>query len=273
MQEAAFKAVGLKAFYLALEMGLPGFRQVMKNRKRLSLAGFNVTVPYKEAAGRYLDHVTSEAKAIGAVNTVYQKGRAWWGTNTDVYGFLTSLREEGRMDPKGKRAIILGAGGSARAVVYGLASRKASHILIANRHEARAKKLAAEFKRLFRGTVFEPIPLEGKRLKPAIVSADLIVNCTSVGLKPEEASVLAPDWIPRASKKSKPLFYDLIYRPFRTKLLKTAEQKGYTVLNGAGMLVHQGAKSFEYWTGKKAPIVLMRKTLQAALQNKNSFNQ
>lgn len=266
MQEAAFETLGEKAFYLVLETGLPGFRKFLKSIKHCRLEGFNVTVPYKEEACRLLKHLLPDAKAVGAVNTVFKRSGKWIGTNTDVYGFLTSLEKDAGFNPQGKQVLVLGSGGSARAVVFGLALRKVSRITLLNRHAFKAKKLAAEFKKKFNGIEWNADGLASSVVGEALKDADLIVQCTPLGMKPGDGSVLSDELIPKAGAKKK-IFFDLIYRPAKTKFLTQAEARGHKVINGAGMLVYQGAKSFEYWTGKRAPVAVMKKTLCEALEH------
>lgn len=265
MQEAGFEKAGLKAFYCVCDLEPADFKKAFRGIKNFLLEGFNVTVPYKQAVMPYLKKLTPEAKAVGAVNTVFRRGKVWSGTNTDVYGFVTSLEKEGKFISRGKTALVLGAGGAARAVIYGLAKRGAHRILIANRHEARANKIARDFRKLFPRTEFKTLPLKGKKIREALQEADLVVNSTSVGLHASGAALLPADWIPKAGQKQK-LFFDLIYHVPMTSFMKTARKKGHRALGGLGMLLHQGAKAFEHWTGRKAPVDVMRRALSEALK-------
>ncbi len=262
MQEAAFSASGIKAFYLVLEQRPEDFRKTASGLKKSLLEGFNVTVPYKQVILPYLDQLTPEARAVGAVNTVFKKAGQWTGTNTDVYGFLTSLRKDGGVNPRNKKALVLGAGGAARAVVTALAGSGAQAVWVANRSEKRARLLAKEFKKIFPKIPVTAIGL--KEVPDALVQADLVVNATSAGLKPGER-ILNDSVIP-AAKNRKKLFYDLIYHRGETEFLNSARKKGHNTLDGLGMLLHQGAKAFEHWTGKKAPVPVMKKALLAGLE-------
>jgi shikimate dehydrogenase len=266
MQEAAFAALGLKAYYLVLEMDLNRFRQVMRNLSRLVLDGFNVTVPYKKEVLPYLDDLTPEARAVGAVNTVFRRGKKWMGANTDVTGFLTSLRMEGSFQIPGKKILVLGAGGSARAVIYGLAEKAAQSILVANRHNERAQEIVRSIRSLFPRTYYEAISLQRKRLAEVLEDVHLVVNATSVGLRPGDPSIIPSSLIPKAKLGRRMLFFDLIYRPLCTRFLHHAKVQGHKTLHGLGMLLFQGARSFEYWTKKKASISVMRQALREALQ-------
>ncbi len=250
MQEAAFQAVGLKAFYLPFEVRAPEFRRLMRGRRRLSLDGFNVTVPYKETVLSYLDGLNPFARSIGAVNTVVRKGNRWIGFNTDADGFVRSLEKEARFRIRGKRILILGAGGSARAVAYALASRGAGSIAIVNRTPARTRRVISDYRHLFRSVDWKSVSLTEADRKG---EADLVVNATSVGLKPGDPSLISP-----ARFLKRTLFVDLIYRPAETRFLRLARQSGHRTLNGMTMLIHQGAEAFRLWTGKRAPINVMR---------------
>lgn len=266
MQEAAFEKRGVKAFYLALEMEKPDFRKTLRGLGKLALEGFNLTVPYKQEVIPFLDRVLPEAGAAGAVNTVFRKNGQWTGANTDVYGFLTSLRLDGKFSPKGKNALVLGAGGAARAVVYALASAGAETVWITNRNLARAEKLAADFRKIFKSSGFNVIPGNSAAFGAVVGESDLVVNATSVGLKKDE-ELLSEKLIPSAVKGKK-LFYDLIYHRPVTGFMKAGLKKGHRAVGGLGMLLHQGAKAFEYWTGKKAPVEVMRRVLEQKLTGK-----
>jgi shikimate dehydrogenase len=259
MQEAAFKALGIKAFYLPVEVRPAEFRRLMRGRKRLLLDGFNVTVPYKGTVLKYLDGLTPRAKAIGAVNTVFRKGRLWIGDNTDCQGFLISLRKEGRFSPRGKRILLLGAGGAARAVAYGLAQSGAKQIRIMNREKFRVRRqgIIRDFKKIFPKTSFAGFGLNRRNLMRGLENVHLVVNATSVGVLFEDRRIIPPNLIPQGRKDCHPRFFDLGY-PRETLFLKDAKKKGHRILGGLGMLVYQGAEAFRLWTGHKAPVAVMR---------------
>lgn len=258
MQEAAFRVVGLKAFYLPFELSPAEFGRVTCRMKNLLLDGVNVTVPYKERILSKLDRVDRSARAIGAVNTLVKRGRRWTGFNTDWLGFVTSLEKEGRFRCRGKQALVLGAGGSARAVAYGLARRGVKSVTISNRTKSKAEKIVREFERLFRGVEFQVLSLRGRRRDEK--DYDLVINATSVGLKAGDRPLVSPKQFPK-----KTLFLDLIYNPRQTELLRQAARSGHRILNGAGMLLYQGAEAFRLWTGKKPPLVAMKKVLEERL--------
>ncbi len=260
IQNCAFDYYKLKSIYFAFERPPARFRFLMRHLKSILLDGFNVTVPFKQEVIRYLDGLSPEAKALGAVNTVKKQGKKWIGYNTDLYGFLKGFSQSG-FNPKNKRAVILGAGGSTRAVVYGLAKSGIREIAIFNRTFSHAKQIADQFKKKFPKTNWKIYLLNDKPLKIALSQTDLMVNTTKVGLKSSDRLLVSRSIFP----KKKILVYDLIYKPKRTQLLKLASKLGHKTINGEAMLLHQGARAFELWTGRRAPIHDMRKALDHAL--------
>ena len=271
MHEAAFHKLGIDANYIVLDLIPTAFKKLMRKSSKLSLSGFNVTVPYKETVMLYLDSVRPEARAIGAVNTVFKQGKRWTGTNTDMEGFLMALMTDGGFRPSGKRAVILGAGGAARAVAYGLSREGVREILIADCFPEKARKIADDMGRLFKRVGYRAVLAGTPEVKEALQKADVIINATPLGLKPKDPMVIPEAWIPRVSAKASrgaKFFMDLIYNPAATPFLKTAKKKGHKTLNGLGMLLYQGAKALEYWTGRKAPVSVMRQALFQALKGK-----
>ncbi len=260
IQNCALDNYGLKSIYFVFERPPAQFRLLMRRLRSLLLDGFNVTVPYKEEVIHYLDRLSPEAEALGAVNTVKKTGNKWIGYNTDLYGFLKSLDEIG-FRAKNKRAVILGAGGSARAVVYGLAKSGVRKIAIFNRTITRARRMVSQFKKKFPKIDWTVHPMDQRRLKEVLSNSDLLVNTTKVGLKTSDPLLVSRSVFP----KRKILVYDLIYKPKQTKLLKLASSLGHKTINGEAMLLHQGARAFELWTGKRAPVRDMKKALSDAL--------
>lgn len=267
MHEAAFQKLGIDAHYIVLELVPAVFKKLMRHTAQLSLSGFNVTVPYKETVMNYLDQILPEARAIGAVNTVFKKGTRWVGTNTDMEGFLRALTKDGGFRPSGKRAVILGAGGAARAVVFGLSREGIREILIADCFPKKAQKIAKDMRKLFKRVHYRAVLAGTGEVKDAIQKADVIINATPLGLKAKDPSVVPEAWIPRGRAK-KMFFMDLIYNPAQTPFLKIAKKKGHKTLNGLGMLLYQGARALEHWTGRKAPVDVMRQALLQALKEK-----
>lgn len=263
MQQAAFDKLGLSSFYLALELAPNYFRRLMSMKENLLLDGFNLTIPHKQIVTPYLDSVSREAELIGAVNTVIRKGDRFVGENTDAYGFLKSLAEGARWKSKGKTALILGAGGASRAVVYALCQDGIRKIFILNRTVSKAKELVKSFKRKFPRVQFDARVLNTKTILGILSSTNIFVNTTSVGLKKTDAPLIPSAKFPKAKRNQ--LAVDLIYNPAQTPFLAAARRSGWKTLNGLGMLLHQGARSFELWTGKKAPVEVMRKALHGRI--------
>lgn len=257
-QQAALDQCGIDGRYQAWEVSPPDLPQFLQGLRKPQVLGINVTVPHKEAVIPHLDEVDQWATEAGAVNTIVNRdGGRLTGHNTDGYGFLRALKEGGNLEPKGRRVLVLGAGGAARGVVLALVREEVSQVVIANRTVARAEPLA----RLAReqGVIGQAIPLGWNELALAAVQSDLIVNCTTIGMNhgpdPKGTPLLMHQIPPTA------LVYDLVYNPVETPLLREAARAGAGVLSGIQMLVYQGAASFEMWTGRPAPVEVM---LQAA---------
>jgi shikimate dehydrogenase len=192
--------------------------------------------------------VEESARRIGAVNTIVNNKGFLTGYNTDVIGFKKSLQEDGKFVIKGKKAVILGAGGAARAVVYALLEEEIEEICIFNRTLVKAKKIKQNLSSFFPKSRISVFLLEGENLKEKIEKAHLLVNATSLGMPPRVDNTPLPD-----EKLFHPnlLVYDLIYRPARTLFLRQAERAGAKIINGLPMLVYQGIESFYLWTGLK----------------------
>jgi len=226
-----------------------------------NVLGINVTVPHKEAVIPYLDEVDDWASQAGAVNTIVHVGARLTGHNTDGPGFLKALHEVGGFDPRGCRVLVLGAGGAARGVVLALLREGVGRLTIANRTVERAHRLA----QLARGqeVTAQAIPLAGKELAAEAAQAELIVNCTSMGMAhgPDPAGTpLSWQQIRRVA-----LVYDLVYNPLETPLLRAAARAGARTLGGIHMLVYQGAASLELWTGRPAPVEVMLEAANRAM--------
>ena len=175
MHEAAFSKLGIEAHYLVLELAPPAFKKLMARNSKLLLSGFNVTVPYKETVLKYLDAVRPEARAIGAVNTVYRRGKRWVGTNTDMEGFLMALMKDGKFRPAGKKAVVLGAGGAARAVVYGLSRERVKEVLIADCFPEKAGKIARDMRKVFPRVLYRAVEAGIPLIKDAVVSTSSLL--------------------------------------------------------------------------------------------------
>lgn len=263
MHNAAFTALGLNFVYLPFHVRREALAAAVAGIKALGLAGVNITVPHKEAVLPLLDEVAEEARLIGAVNTVVNRGGALVGYNTDATGFLRALQEAG-FDPAGRPAVVIGAGGAARAVVVALARAGVWEITIFNRTLSRAAALAE----LVRAEGIAAAALSWADLtgagKKVVAQAALVVQTTSLGMHPQEED--APPVPPEALGPGQ-LVVDLIYSPPETRFLRLARAAGATTQNGMAMLLHQGAAAFELWTGREAPVGVMRAALENALRS------
>ena len=223
--------------------------------------GANVTVPHKRSAMAHLDDIDAVAREIGAANTIVNKGGRLFGTNTDAYGFLESLRVESGFDPRGADATLIGAGGAARAAAYALANAGARSLTIANRTQERAAALASEISE--RGVSARGIGLDATDFANACAGSALIVNSTSVGMLGGPAKGASP--VPRGAIERGCVVYDMVYNPMETPLLAQAADAGAQTVGGLPMLVHQGAAAWTLWTGQDAPVETMLEAAKAAL--------
>ncbi|HEX8199430.1 MAG TPA: shikimate dehydrogenase [Isosphaeraceae bacterium] len=255
MIEPAFAAMGLDWRYLTVEVHPDDLGDAVRGARAMGWRGFNCTIPHKVAVVPLLDRLSPAAEAIGAVNCVARRGAEWLGENTDGKGFLQALAAV--RPPRGLRAVILGAGGAARAIAVELALAGAAHLTIVNRTPRRGEALAEQV-RLRTGVPALPVPWEGEYPVPA--EADLLVNATSIGLFPDvdarvplDATTLRPGLI----------VSDVIPNPPRTRLLRDAAARGCTTLDGLGMLVNQGVLGIRLWTGRDPRPEVMRDALES----------
>lgn len=249
MHNAAFRELGLDWIYVACEVAPGAVGAAFAGVRALGFGGLSVTIPHKAAALEAVDELTDAARAVGAVNTVVPTaGGRLRGDNTDGAGFLTSLADEG-FDPTGRICAVLGAGGAARAVVHALAGAGAAEIIVVNRTPARAESTAA-----LAGAT-------GRVGSPGdVVSADLIVNATPLGLAGSQDLPIDPELLGEGQ-----LVVDLVPNPAVTPLMRAARERGAVAAGGLGMLVHQGALAFGLWTGRPAPVGVMRAAAVRAL--------
>lgn len=254
MQNAAFHALKLNWVYLAFEVPPERLREAVSGMKGLGIRGLNATIPHKEALLPVLDDLTEAARRIGAVNTLFWDEDRLVGDNTDAEGFLCALRGAG-FEPQDAKVLVVGAGGSARAIVYALKQAGAG-VHLCNRSLDRAKQLGDTF------GIDSVYPLEPERLRSILPAVDLVVNCTSLGMEPDIGSLPS---IPLEALPSRAWVNDLVYRPLSTRFLQYAESLGLNVLGGLDMLLYQGAAAFTRWTGEAAPLDTMRHALVSAL--------
>lgn len=313
MQNTAFRMLKIDAVYLPFLVNRDGLADAVKAIRVLNLGGVNLTIPHKESVFPYLDEVDEEARMIGAVNTVVNRDGYLCGYNTDAPGFLVSLKRAG-FDLKGKRVVLMGAGGAARAVAVALVLHGVSKIHICDINTKRGEILAHDLCRAGAGTGTDTIARaetrnevgsktgagsgsgseaktragvgsgsdsvtgvgtgavavidlsdDGISFSEALRNADLLVNATPVGMYPHHQE---KPIVRREQLHPGLLVCDLVYNPLQTRLLEEAAAAGCGVLNGVGMLAHQGALAFQLWTGRKAPVDSMERAVLEALQRK-----
>ena len=270
-QQAALDHLGIAATYQAWEVAPVGLESFIQGLRQPGTLGINVTVPHKEAVIPHLDEVDDWATAAGSVNTIVNRQGRLSGHNTDGSGFLQALKDTGGFNPRGRRVLILGAGGAARGVVLALIREGVGHLTIANRSQERARQLS----RMARDNGLEAQAIALDTTGPAYgelingaAAAELIVNCTTVGMSHgpnETGSPLPPELLPATA-----MVNDLVYNPLETPLLRDAARTGASTLSGIHMLVYQGAASFKMWTGREAPVGVMLAAATRALAAKQS---
>ena len=234
--------------YLPFQVKEADLNKAIQGIKALNIKGVNVTFPYKEKVIEFLDEVEESARRIGAVNTIVNNKGNLSGYNTDVIGFKKSLQDKGKFVIKEKNAVVLGAGGAARGVIYTLLEEGIEEISIFNRTLEKAEKIKQDFSPFFPRSSINIFSFEQNNIKDKIKEANLLVNATSIGMAPQVCNTPLPD-----EKLFHPnlLVYDLIYHPAKTFFLKQAERAGAKIINGVPMLVYQGIESLYLWTGFK----------------------
>lgn len=252
LHNAAFEALKMDCAYLAFHVKSGELENAIRGMRGLGIAGLNVTMPHKSAVLPFLDEVEQTARFLDSVNTISNRNGKLLGFSTDGVGALNALKLNG-VDLCGKKVLLLGGGGTAKAVAYALA-REVGELVILNRSPQKIASLVENLNRQFRAQVAGGL-LEPSSLRQNLQDADVLINATSVGMYPDEAhSLVEPTLL-----KPDLTVMDVVYNPVETKLAKDAKKAGAKVISGVEMLIHQGAASFEIWTGKPAPIDVMRK--------------
>ncbi len=251
MHNAAFAALGMDWRYLAFEVDPKNLRAAIEGAKAMGFAGLNLTVPHKLLALDMVDALDESAKRWGAVNTIRFGPEGAVGFNTDADAIITSLREDLKLEPRGAKILLLGAGGAGQTAALRLAAEHVAELFLVNRTEAKAEAVVGE--------IIERFPAVKVSVGYPKTSVDLVINATSLGLKAGDALPLDEK---QFSLKQARAVYDMIYRPAETALLQLSKAAGCRTANGLGMLLHQGAKAFEIWTGHPAPIGVMRRALE-----------
>jgi shikimate dehydrogenase len=253
MHNAAFNHLGLDFVFLAFRVKAAELESAMRGMRGLGIHGLNVTMPHKNAVVKYLDEGDATVKSLGSVNTILNEDGRLLGFNTDGVGALKALRENG-VNPDGKKLLLLGAGGAAKAIAYALA-KEVGELCVLNRASEKAKELSEGLSRTFSNRKIVGDALSSSAIQRNLQDSDILINATSVGMHPNiRQSLVAPQWL-----KPDLCVMDIVYSPVETKLVKDAKAAGAHVISGVEMLLYQGAASFEIWTGVSAPIEVMRK--------------
>jgi shikimate dehydrogenase len=261
MQQAAFDALEIDARYELWDRRPIDLAAAINELRDEEFLGANITIPHKEHAASMMDRLTEEAQATAAINVVARDGKKLVGHNTDAVGFKTALDKLVGRQKMPRQAVVLGAGGAARAVIYALITEGFQRIVIFNRHLHRGEALVKHFSRSAAHMDLRAMPWHESVLEAEIAKTRVLVNATSVGLvageTPVPAELLPPDL----------LVLDLIYNPPQTQFLKDAQAAGDNVMGGEMMLLQQGARAFELWTGKQAPVEVMQAELERAREH------
>jgi shikimate dehydrogenase len=248
-----FKRLGWNAIYLAFEV--KNLEEALRGIKGLEVRGVSVTIPFKTEVIPFLDKIEGLAKKIGAVNTIVNRGGKLIGYNTDCEGALGALEE--KINLRGKKIVLLGAGGAARAIGFGLKGRDYQFI-ISNRSKKRGEGLSKEL-----GCDYLPMS-SLVRMEVGELEADVVINATSLGMVPRDGETP----IPKKLLKEGMMVMDIVYQPLQTRLLREAKEKGCLTVDGLEMFIRQGVAQIEIWTGRGLEIGQIRKDLHRALREK-----
>lgn len=260
MQHAAFRELGIDAEYLLYDIQPDGLDTFLGGLAGAGIAGINVTIPHKVKAREYIERhgsLDDTARRLGAVNTIAVTAQGLRGHNTDGPGFYRSLVEDLGFEPEKKNIFVLGAGGAAMAVILYLGNAP-RRICVADIDRAKTEALARQYGAHYDAGRLVIVPPDG--LAAALAESELLVNATPVGMKETDPLPVAPEALHRGLA-----VYDLVYNVPQTALVKEAMRRRCRAVTGLGMLLRQGAIAFEIWTGKKAPLAVMRKALREAL--------
>jgi shikimate dehydrogenase len=262
MHEASFRALGIDASYDCMDVAPEALGACLATCRREGYAGLNVTVPHKTAVLDWMDHLDASARLYGAVNTVRIDAAGLTGVNTDAEGFLEDLAVNYRRSPEAARVMILGCGGAGRTLAIACAHCGAAEIALANRTLAKAEQVAVEIAEHLPDAPAEirVLASEPAAWSAACREADLVVQCTTTGLHADDAPLLPPEAFRRGQ-----FLYDIVYTQRVTPTMRSALAAGADAVNGAGMLVYQGAAAFREWTGRDADTAAMRAALDAQL--------
>ncbi len=260
MHNTLFHSMQLDYVYLPLPVEPEHLDKAVNALRVFNFAGVNITIPYKEKVLPMLDDVSDEAKRIGAINTInVEENGILKGYNTDVHGFLDSLKEEMDFTPEGVKVVIIGAGGAGRAIAFGCALNNAQRICLIDVDIPHLRSLAKDLNTLENAPDIAILSADDSNISHELASADLVVNATPIGIKPGEGAPISLE-----SVNSGAVVFDAIYALKETGTIRAAREAGVNkAINGLGMLVHQGARAFELWTGYKPDVSLMRRVVES----------
>jgi shikimate dehydrogenase len=262
-QQAALDHLRLDAMYDPWPTPADGLQTRITTLRSPAVLGASVTIPHKEAVMAMLDEVDEVADRIGAVNTIVNREGRLFGYNTDLPGLMRALRQDGGFEPVGRRIVIAGAGGAARAAAAGLLEAGAGSVTVINRTLSRANRLVEELRPYADNSELRALPEMHASWAAVMGSCDLLLNCTSAGSAGFDSESPVPFDLIRPGM----LVCDLIYDPAVTQLMAEAHKRSAKVLGGLAMLVYQGAGSFELWTGREAPLYVMFEAARSALES------
>ncbi len=264
IHNTAFSFLGLDYVYVPFCVAPDKLALAIKSLCALGIKGVNITIPHKETVMPFLDEISSEAQLIGAVNTIKVNAQHQLiGYNTDGLGFINAILSDLNFTATGKKMLMLGAGGGARAVSIQSAISGIERIYIMDIEQHKTLKLCSDIKSSNSKVVVEAI--QPQQIKSILPQVDILVNATPIGMQPDDPLLIDPEWLYPGLK-----VFDLIYNPLETKLVQIAKERGCLAANGINMLIQQGAASFEIWTGIKPPVEIMR---QAILKHLTEANQ
>ena len=265
MHNAALRALGLEAQYVRLHIRPDEFRAALPKLSALGFLGCNCTIPHKFMALDAVDEVHPDARRVGAVNTlIFRPDGTIYGRNSDAPGFLRTVREEFGREVRDLCILVPGAGGGAGAAVATVCAMEGCReLLLTNRTQEKVEQVAEGLRDLPGGGVTTVVPFTPSALAEVMPRVDLIVNCTSLGMKEGDAEI-----VPHALLQPHHLIYDMVYKPLLPPLVAAARACGARAINGLPMLLWQGVYSFEWWFGAAAPVEAMRARLTAALASR-----
>jgi shikimate dehydrogenase len=261
MHNAAFEELGLDYVFLAFKVKVRSVADAVEGARALNIRGLNVTMPHKTKVIAHLDRIDLSAQIVNSVNTILNKENMLFGFNTDGVGALKALKENG-VELKGRKVLLLGAGGAARAIAYAL-GKEADELAVLNRTVKQAQALSKLLEKSFSKKIAYG-SLSPQDVAENLQDSDILINATSVGMKPKADETPVPAKLLRRNLA----VMDIVYNPLETKLSKDAKAAGAQVVSGVEMLIYQGVSSFEIWTGKSAPVEVMRKAALNHLQQR-----